>query len=238
MTTDSLDVLLPQFGQSIVLCPVLTCFLTCIQISQDKIRWSDIPISWRIFHSLLWSTQSKTSIVSEAVDVFLEFPCFFSDSTDVGNLISSSSAFSKSSLKFLVQVLLKPSLRDFEHYLASMWNKCNCVVVCTFFGISLPWDWNENHWDLLLKIDGMCCNHFHIFPKTQHICCYLTDSYSRKGCRDVFEIMIFDLVNWALCHSLSRKSSKQKFHVFSQKHLQSMSLTKSWSFEEIYEKEI
>ena len=57
------------------------------------------------------------------VDVFLEFSCFFYDSTDVGNLISGSSAFSKSILyiwNFLVHVLLKPSLKDFEHYLASM----------------------------------------------------------------------------------------------------------------------
>ena len=60
------------------------------------------------------------SIVIEAeVDVFLEFSCFFSDPMDVGNLISGSSAFSKTSLniwKFLVHVLvLKPSLKDFEH---------------------------------------------------------------------------------------------------------------------------
>ena len=64
------------------------------------------------------------SIVNEAeVDVFLEFPCFLYDPTNVGNLISGSSAFSKSSLyiwNFLVLVLLKPSLKDFEHYLASM----------------------------------------------------------------------------------------------------------------------
>ena len=64
------------------------------------------------------------SIVKEAeVDVFLEFPCFLYDPTDVGNLISSSSVFSKSKLgtrKFSVHVLLKPSLKDFEHNLASM----------------------------------------------------------------------------------------------------------------------
>jgi len=64
------------------------------------------------------------SIVSEAeIDVFLEFSCFFYDPTDVGNLIFGSSAFSKSSLNvwnFSVHVLLKPSLKDFEHYLASM----------------------------------------------------------------------------------------------------------------------
>ena len=64
------------------------------------------------------------SIVNEAeIDVFLEFPCFLYDPADVDNLISGSSAFSKSSLytwKFLVHVLLKPSLKDFEHNLASM----------------------------------------------------------------------------------------------------------------------
>ena len=57
------------------------------------------------------------------VDVFLEFPYFFYDPMDVGNLIIASSAFSKSSLniwKFLVHVLLKPSLQNFEYYLASM----------------------------------------------------------------------------------------------------------------------
>ena len=60
-------------------------------------------------------------MVNEAeVDVFLEFPRYFYDPRDVGNFISGSSAFSKFSLyiwKFLVQVLLKPSLKDFEHYL-------------------------------------------------------------------------------------------------------------------------
>ena len=63
-------------------------------------------------------------IVNKAeIDVFLELSCFFHDSADVGNLISGSSAFSKSSLyiwKFLVHVLMKPSLKNFEHYLARM----------------------------------------------------------------------------------------------------------------------
>ena len=66
---------------------------------------------------------------------------------DVGNLISGSSAFSKSSLniwKFLVHILLKPSLENFEHYFANVWDECNCVVVWTFFGIAFLWDWNEN----------------------------------------------------------------------------------------------
>ena len=61
-------------------------------------------------------------VVSKAeVDVFLEFSCFFDDPADVGNVISGSSVFTKSSLniwKFMVQVLLKPGLENFEHYLA------------------------------------------------------------------------------------------------------------------------
>ena len=66
-------------------------------------------------------------IVNKAeIDVFLELSCFFHDSADVGNLISGSSAFSKTSLnirKFTVHVLLKPGLENFEHYFTSM---CCC----------------------------------------------------------------------------------------------------------------
>ena len=70
---------------------------------------------------------------------------------DVGNLISGSSAFSKTSLnirKFMVHVLLKPGLENFKHYFTSMWEECNCVVVWAFFGIAFLWDWNEN-WPFL-----------------------------------------------------------------------------------------
>ena len=63
-------------------------------------------------------------IVTKAeIDVFLELSCFFDDPTDVGNLISGSSAFPKSSLniwKFTFHVLLKPGWENFEHYFASM----------------------------------------------------------------------------------------------------------------------
>ena len=64
------------------------------------------------------------SIVNEAeVDVFLELSCFFYDLMDVGNLISGSSAFSKSRLniwKFSIHILLKPGLENFEHYFANV----------------------------------------------------------------------------------------------------------------------
>ena len=73
--------------------------------------------------------------------------CFLYDPADVGNLISGSSASSKTSLniwKFMVYVLLKPGLENFELYFTSVWDECNCAVVWAFFGIAFLWDWNEN----------------------------------------------------------------------------------------------
>ena len=84
------------------------------------------------------------SVVNETEVVFLELPCFLYDPVNVGNLISGSSAFSKLSLhiwKFSVHVLLKPSL-NFEHNLAGIWNKCNYMVIWTFF--AFLWNWNES----------------------------------------------------------------------------------------------
>ena len=99
--------------------------MTCIQISQEagKVVWySHLFKNFPQF--VVIHTVKGFSVVSEAeVDVFLEFSCFFCDPTDVGNLISGSSAFSKSSLtiwKFSVHVLLKPSLENFEHYFPSV----------------------------------------------------------------------------------------------------------------------
>ena len=78
----------------------------------------------RVFWFVVIHTIKDFSLVNEAEVIFLEFPCFFYDpAVDVGNLISGSSAFSKPSLynwNFLVHVLLKPSLKDFENNLASM----------------------------------------------------------------------------------------------------------------------
>ena len=72
-------------------------------------------------------------IVNKAeIDVFLELSCFSDDPGDVGNLISGSSAFSKTSSniwKFMVHVLLKPGLENVEYYFASMGDECNCVAV-------------------------------------------------------------------------------------------------------------
>ena len=88
------------------------------------------------------------SIVNKAeIHVFLELSCFFDDPADVGNLISGSSAISKTSLniwKFTVHALLKPGLENFKHYFTSVCDECNCAVVWAFFGIAFLWDWNEN----------------------------------------------------------------------------------------------
>ena len=136
------------WNQSAVPC----LFLTVVSWPADKflrrqVWWSDIPISLRIFHSLLWSTVKGFSTISETEVDVLKFTCFFYDLLVVGNLISDSSAFSKSSLyiwKFSVQILLKPDLKGFEHYLSNMWNECNCAVVWPFFCIALLWNLNEN----------------------------------------------------------------------------------------------
>ena len=103
--------------------------------------------------------------------IFLEFSCFFYEPVDVGSLISGSSAFSKSSLyiwKFSVHILLKRSLKDFEHYLVSMWNKCSYTVVWTFLWHYFLWDRNENWpfpvlWPLLSfpNLLAYCVQHFH-----------------------------------------------------------------------------
>ena len=112
----SLDVLLwnPIWNQSIM-SGSNCCFLTCIQISQEagKVIWySHLLKNFPQF--VVIHTVKGFCIVNKAVDVFLEFPCFFCDPTDVGDLISGSSVFSKSSLymwKFSVHVLLKPTLQ-------------------------------------------------------------------------------------------------------------------------------
>ena len=74
-------------------------------------------------HFVVVHTVKGFGIVNKAEDVSLELSCFFNDPADVGNLISGSSAFSKSSLNiwnFIVHVLLKPGLENFEHYFANM----------------------------------------------------------------------------------------------------------------------
>ena len=147
-------------------CPMSSsncCFLTCIQVSQeaDQVVWYS-HLSQNFPQFIVIHTVKGFGIVNKA-DVFLKLSCFFNDPTDVGNLISGSSAFSKSSFniwKFSVLVLLKPSLENSEHYFASVWDECNPMVVWTFFDITFH--------GIGMKTDlFQSCGHCWIFQ----ICC-------------------------------------------------------------------
>ena len=163
----------PIWNQSVVPCPVLTvASWPAKRFLKRQVRWSGIPISFRIFQFIVIHTVKGFVIVNKAeIDVFLELSCLFYDPADVVNLISGSSVFSKSRLnfwKFMVCVLLKPGLENFEHYFTSVWDECNCAVVWAFFGIAFPWDWNENCpfpvlWRLLSFPDLLAywVQHFH-----------------------------------------------------------------------------
>ena len=110
------------------------CFLTCTQVSQETGKVVQYSHLFKYFPQfVVIHTVKGFSIVNEAeVDVFLELSCFFYNPSDVGNLVSGSSAFSKCRVyipEFSDQVLLKPGLKDFEHYLASKGNERNCAVV-------------------------------------------------------------------------------------------------------------
>ena len=109
-------------------------FLTYLRISQevDQVVWYSHLLKNFPWFVVIHMVKGLGVVNKTEVDVFLELSCFFDDPVDVGNLISRSSPFSKSSLyiwKFSVHILLKPNLKDFEHYLVSMRNERNCTVV-------------------------------------------------------------------------------------------------------------
>ena len=122
------------------------CFLICMQICQEagQVVWyshllNNFP-QFIVIHRV-----KGFGIVNKAeVDDFLELSCFFDDPTDVGNLISSSSTFSKSSLniwKFTGDILLKPGLENFEHYIpaaAATESLQSCPTLCNPIDSSPP----------------------------------------------------------------------------------------------------
>ena len=124
-------------------------FFICIQISQEagQVVWYSHHFKNFPQFVVIYTVKSLGIVNKAEIFIFLELSCFFDDPVDVGNLVYHSSAFLKSSLiiwKFMVHILLKPDLENFEHYFASVWDECNCAVVWTFFGILFLWDWNEN----------------------------------------------------------------------------------------------
>ena len=145
------------------------CFLTCIQVSQEagqEVWYSHLFQNFPQF--IVIHTVKGIGIVNKAeIDVFLELSCFFHDPSDIGNLNSGSSAFSKTTLnmwKFMVHVLLKPDLENFEHYFTSVRDDCNCAVVWAFFGIAFLW--------IGMKTDlFQSCGHCWVFQICWHIEC-------------------------------------------------------------------
>ena len=134
------------------------CFLTCIQISQEagEVVWyshlfKNFP-QFVVIHIV-----KGFSIVSEVeVDALLEFSCIFYNPTEVGTLISDSSAFFKpiwTIWNFPAHILLKFGLENFELYFASLWAEFKCLVVWTLFGIAFLWNSNE-------KWHFQFCGHF------------------------------------------------------------------------------
>ena len=121
---------------------------SCLENSMDRGTWwaivHGVAKSWPWLNTSANTVKGFSIVYEEVASVFLKFPCFFHDPTDIGTLISGSSAFSKYSLyiwKLSIHMLLKPNLKDFEHKLASIWNESNCTVLWTFFSMSLLWDW-------------------------------------------------------------------------------------------------
>ena len=166
MTIYSPDALLSQFGTSLLFHVwLLLLFDLHTGFSGGRSGGLVFP-PFSEFSTVCCDPHKDFSIVNEAeVDVFLEFSCFFYESMDVINLISGSSAFSKSSLNiwnFSVYVLLKSSLQNFEPYFASMWKEYNCEVGWTFFGAAFLRDWNEN-WPF------PACGHCWLFQTCWHI---------------------------------------------------------------------
>ena len=146
------------------------CFLTCLQISQKagkEVWYSHLFQNFPQF--VVIHTVKGFGIVNKAevYVFFLELSWFFDDTTDVDNLISGSTAFSKYSLniwKFMVHILLKTHLENFEHYFASVWDECNCEVVWTFlalpfFGIGMKTGFFQS------------CDHCWVFQICWHIEC-------------------------------------------------------------------
>ena len=152
-----------------------SCFLICISVSQEagQVVWY-AHLFQNFPQFIVIHTVKGFGIVNKAeIDVFLELFSFFHDAGDIGNLISGSSAFSKTSLnmwKFMVHVLLKPGLENFDHYFISVWDERNCEhsLALPFFGMGMKTDLFQS------------CGHCWVFQICWHIeCSTFTESSFR-----------------------------------------------------------
>ena len=146
-------------------------FLTCIQISQERgnvVWYSHLLKNFPQF-VVIYVVKIFGIINKAEVDVSLVFSCFFNDPVEVGNLISTYSAFSKSSLniwKFTVHVLLKPVSENFEHYFASVWDGWKLCSSLSILWHCLPLglDWKLTFSSPVLSFPNLLAywaQHFH-----------------------------------------------------------------------------
>ena len=133
-------------NQSVVPYRVLTVasWLT-YKFLRRQVRWPGFPSkSFPVCHD---PHKGFSIVAATDTNIFLKFPCFLYNPTDVGNLISSSSSFSKPNLdiwKLLVRIILTSIMQDFKHDITSMGDECNRLVVSTFFGTILLGNWDED----------------------------------------------------------------------------------------------
>ena len=125
--------------------------MTHIQVSQETgkmVCYSHLSKSFPQF-VMIHTVKGFSEVYETEIDFFffLKFPCFLYNPADVGNLISASFSFSKLSLdiwKFLVHIMLKPSMKDFKHDLTIMGDEYNCPVVSTLSGTTVLGNWDED----------------------------------------------------------------------------------------------
>ena len=156
----------PIWNQSIFSCLVLTvASCPAYRFFRRQVRWSGIPISFRIFQFVGIYTVKSFSVVNEAETCLSGILLIFYYPADVGNLISGSSAFSKSSLniwKFSVHILLKSSLDNFEHYLLAC--EMNAILQRFEHSLALPF------FGIRMKTDlFQSCGHCLVFQICWHI---------------------------------------------------------------------
>ena len=152
----------PIWNQSVIPCPVLTvASWPAYRFLRRQVRWSGIPISFRIFSvcgdphkgfgivnkaevDFFWNSLTLLMIVTQVKNFICPFsaqtiePLVFSimqEMLPIWTLVPLPFPSSLNIWKFTINVPLKPGLENFEHYFVSMWDECNCVVVWAFFGI-------------------------------------------------------------------------------------------------------
>ena len=140
MTIYSLDLLLSQFGTSLFsMSRSNCCIFTGIQMSQEagKVVWYSHLLKNFPQFTVIHIVKGFGIVNNAELDVFLDFSCFFmiQQLLAIWSLVPLPFLKPAWIWKFMVHVMLKPGLENFENYFTSVWGVCNCAVVCPFFAL-------------------------------------------------------------------------------------------------------